>query len=186
MGPAATHREVVDRPLAPVSLRDLRDVDPYPAYERIRAVGSVVWDEGMAAWLVLSHEGCTFVLRREDLFEEPTGTLPDAARIVGRRDIRSLVGEPHEVLHRSVSHAWRPMPIEPLAMAAVRPLVEERLARVGPDERFELFAQFARLLPISVISRVLGPAGCRHRHARPRQGLDGGRAGVAPLVRRGP
>ena len=51
-----------DRPLAPVSLKDLRDVDPYPAYERIRAVGSVVWDEGMAAWLEGkdSHRGAQF------------------------------------------------------------------------------------------------------------------------------
>ena len=54
-----------DRPLAPVSLRDLRDVDPYPAYEVIRAVGDVVWDPGIDAWLVLSHELCTQVLRDE-------------------------------------------------------------------------------------------------------------------------
>ncbi len=144
------------RPLAPVSLRDLRDVDPYPAYERLRAVGSVVWDAGMAAWLVLSHDGCTFVERREDLFEEPTGTLPDAAAIVGQRDFRSLVGGPHDVLHRAVSHAWRPDPIGPLAMAAVRPLVADRLAGLAESDGFELFADFARLLPIAVIARVLG------------------------------
>ena len=145
-----------DRPLAPVSLRDLRDVDPYVAYEQIRAAGPVTWDEGMRAWLVMSHDDCTFVLRREDLFEEPTGSLPDAARIVGRRDIRSLVDGPHDQLHRAVSHAWRPAPIAPLAMAAVRPLVADRLSRLAPTHRFELFAEFARLLPISVISRVLG------------------------------
>lgn len=146
----------LDRPLAPVSLRDLRDVDPYPAYEAIRGVGPVAWDAGMEAWLVLSHDLCTFVLRREDLFLEPTGTLPDAARIVGRRDIRSLVGAEHDVIHRAVSHAWRPDPIAPLATAAVRPLVAERLAALGGSDRFELFAGFARLLPIAVISRVLG------------------------------
>jgi cytochrome P450 len=146
----------LQRPLAPVSLRDLRDVDPYPAYERMRAVGPVVWDEGMAAWLVLSHDGCTFVERREDLFEEPTGTLPEAAAIVGRRDFRSLVGGEHEVLHRAVSHAWRPDPIAPLAMAAVRPLVADRLAGLAEAGRFELFEDFARLLPIAVIARVLG------------------------------
>ena len=144
------------RPLAPVSLRDLRDVDPYPAYEAMRAVGPVVWDERMTAWLVLSHDGCTFVERREDLFEEPTGTLPDAARIVGRRDFRSLVGGPHEVLHRAVSHAWRPDPIAPLAMSAVRPLVADRLAAIAGDAGLELFADIARLLPIAVIARVLG------------------------------
>jgi len=144
------------RPLAPVSLRDLRDVDPYPAYERMRAVGPVVWDEGMTAWLVLSHDGCTFVERREDLFEEPTGTLPEAAAIVGRRDFRSLVGGEHEVLHRAVSHAWRPDPIAPLAMAAVRPLVADRFAGLAESGRYELFEDFARLLPIAVIARVLG------------------------------
>ena len=147
---------VAARPLAPVSLRDLRDVDPYPAYERMRAIGPVVWDDGMAAWLVLSHSGCTFVERREDLFEEPTGTLPSAAEIVGRRDFRSLVGPPHDVLHRAVSHAWRPDPIAPLAPAAVRPLVAERLAALAEGGGFELFADFARLLPIAVIARVLG------------------------------
>jgi cytochrome P450 len=146
----------VDRPAAPPSLRDLRDQDPYPFYEAMRAAGDVVWDDGMRAWLVLSHEGCTFVERREDLFEEPTGTLPEAARIVGRRDFRSLVGEPHETLHRAVSHAWRPDPIAPLATAAIRPLVADRLAGLASAGSFELFADFARLLPIAVIARVLG------------------------------
>jgi hypothetical protein len=144
------------RPLAPVSLRELRDVDPYPAYERIRAVGPVTWDAGMAAWLVVSHDDCTIVERREDLFEEPTGTLPGAADIVGRRDFRSLVGAPHETLHRAVSHAWRPDPVAPLAMAAIRPLIADRLAGLAERDGFELFADFARLLPISVIARVLG------------------------------
>ncbi len=146
----------VARPTAPVSLRDLRDVDPYPAYERIRHVGPVVWDEGMRAWLVLSHSGCTFVLRREDLFEEPTGSLPDAARIVGRRDIRSLVGASHDTLHRSLSHAWRPASIEELALSTVRPFVSERIAGLAETGRFELFSHLARLLPIAVISRILG------------------------------
>ena len=144
------------RPLAPISLRDLRDVDPYPAYEAMRAVGPVVWDERMTAWLVLSHDGCTFVERREDLFEEPTGTLPGAAEIVGRRDFRSLVGAPHDALHRQVSHAWRPDPIAPLAMRAVRPLVAERIAGLAERPAFELYDDLARLLPIAVIARVLG------------------------------
>ena len=145
-----------DRPLAPVSLRDLRDVDPYPAYESIRAAGPVTWDEGMRAWLVVTHDDCTIVERREDWFEEPTGTLPGAREIVGERDFRSLVGTPHEALHRAVSHAWRPDPIAPLAMAAVRPLIADRLAGLAGSNQFELFADFARLLPISVIARVLG------------------------------
>ncbi len=144
------------RPLAPVSLRDLKDVDPYPAYEAIRAAGPVTWDEGMRAWLVVTHAGCTFVLRNEDLFAEPTGGLPDAERIVGRRDIRSLLGDDHATLHRAVSHAWRPEPIAPLADGAVRPLLGERIAAVAGRPTLELYEELARLLPIAVISRVLG------------------------------
>ncbi|MFP5341555.1 MAG: cytochrome P450, partial [Candidatus Limnocylindria bacterium] len=104
----------------------------------------------------LSHDGCTFVERREDLFEEPTGTLPGAAQIVGRRDFRSLVGGQHETLHRSLSHAWRPDPIAPLAAAAVRPIVADRLARLAERAGVELYEDLARFLPIAVIGRVLG------------------------------
>jgi len=144
------------RPVADVSLRDLRDVDPYPSYERMRIVGNVVWDDGMQSWLVLDHEGCAFVERREDLFEEPTGTLPGAAEIVGRRDFRSLVGPPHDTLHRSLSHAWRPEPIAAYAAEAVRPIVADRVAALAGTDRFELFADFARLFPIAVVARMLG------------------------------
>lgn len=144
------------RPLAPVSLRDLRDTDPYPAYAAMHAVGPVIWDEGMTAWLVLSHDGCTLVERREDLFEEPTGSLPGAAEIVGRRDFRSLVGGEHETLHRSLSHAWRPDPIAQLAMIAVRPIVLDRIASLAALPAFELYEDLARFLPIAVVGRLLG------------------------------
>jgi cytochrome P450 len=144
------------RPLAPISLRDLRDVDPYPAYEAMRAVGPIVWDEGMRAWLVLTHDDCTFVERREDLFAEPTGLLPGAAQIVGRRDFRSLIGGEHETLHRSLSHTWRPDPIAPLAVAAVRPIVADRIGRLAARPTMELYEDLARWLPIAVVGKVLG------------------------------
>lgn len=143
-------------PVAPLSLLELKDVDPFPAYEEIRAAGPVTWDAGMRAWLVVTHAGCTEVLRREDRYAEPTGDLADAARIVGRRDIRSLVGDDHATLHRAVSHAWRPDPLASLAEDAIRPLLAERVAAVAEQPAFELYAELARLLPIAVISRILG------------------------------
>jgi len=144
------------RPTASLDLGDLRDIDPYPGYERMRAAGPVVWDRGMSAWLVLSHEGCAFVERNETLFAEPTGSLPGASEIVGRRDIRSLVGDPHAALHRSLAHAWQPDPIALLALAAVRPIVAARFAALAAGSRFEIFHDVARLLPIAVVSRILG------------------------------
>jgi cytochrome P450 len=146
---------VAGRPTALLGLLELRDIDPYPGYERMRAAGPVVWDASMSAWLVLSHEECAFVERREDLFAEPTGSLPGAAEIAGRRDLRSLVGEPHETLHRALAHAWRPDAIGRLG-AAIRPLIADRLVTLAGRERLEVFDDVARLLPISVVGRVLG------------------------------
>jgi cytochrome P450 len=140
----------------PASLSETRDIDPYPLYEELRARGSVVRDDGMDAWLVLDHDGCTFVERREDLFEEPTGSMPGAAEITGRRDLRALVGEQHDTLHRSIAHAWRPKPIAPYAHEIIRPVIAERLDALAATERFELFADLASVVPIRIIARILG------------------------------
>lgn len=144
------------RPRTPASLRDQRDVDPYPAYEAMRDAGPVVWDDRMTAWLVTGHDDCTTVLRREDLFAETTGTLPGAELIAGRRDLRSLTGDQHEVLHRSLAHRWRPAPVAPYAPALVRPLVVERLARLAGRPTMELFHDVASIVPIAAIAGVLG------------------------------
>lgn len=150
---------MADRPAAPVSLRDLRDVDPYPAYARMRDAGSILWDHGMAAWLVLGHEDCAFVLRREDLFAEPTGTLPGASEIVGRRDLRSLTGPAHDVLHRALAHAWRPGTIARYGPGLVRPLLAARLEALADRPTLELFHDVAAIVPIAVITGVLGLEG---------------------------
>ena len=138
------------------SLADTRDIDPYPVYEELRAAGSTVRDEGMDAWAVLDHDGCTLVGRREDLFEEPTGSLPGADVISGRRELRALVGEQHDTLHASIARPWRPKPIEPFRAELMRPIVADRLAALGPSGSIELFHDLASSVPIRFIARVLG------------------------------
>jgi cytochrome P450 len=110
----------------------------------------------MAAWIVLSHDGCTFVERNEDLFAEPSSALPGAAEIMGRRELRALGGIEHERLHRPLSHSWRPDPIANYLRTAIGPIVEHRLATLAGRSDVELFSDLARLLPIAVVTRVLG------------------------------
>jgi cytochrome P450 len=138
------------------SLRDVRDRDPYPVYEALREHGPVVRDDSMGAWLVLDHAGCEFVERREDLFEEPTGSLPGAELITGHRDLRALRGEQHDALHRAISHAWRPSPLASSATGLVREVVAQRLAALSAAPRLELFSDLASLVPITVVARLLG------------------------------
>ena len=142
--------------MAPVSLASTRDRDAYPAYAAARELGNVVWDEGMAAWLVLDHEGCAFVETREDLFAETTGSLPGADRITGPHEFRSLVGEPHHQLHHYLSRRWLPQAIEPYRDDFVRPIVAARIAGFRDAGRAELWADFASVVPIGIIGRVIG------------------------------
>jgi cytochrome P450 len=143
-------------PVAPVSLAETRDRDPYPAYAAARALGDVVWDEGMAAWLVLDHKGCAFVETREDLFAELTGTLPGADRITGPHEFRSLVGEPHHRLHHYLARRWLPEAIEPYRAAFVQPIVQARINALRAVGRAELWTDFAAVVPIAVMGRVIG------------------------------
>jgi cytochrome P450 len=142
--------------VAPISLRDTRDADPYPAYAAGRALGKVIWDEGMDAWLVLDHDGCAFVETREDLFAEPTGSLPGADRITGPHEFRSLTGEPHHVLHHFLARRWLPREVEPYRESFVRPIVAERIAAFQAAGRAELWTDFAAVVPIGIIGRVIG------------------------------
>ena len=138
------------------SLREGRDVDPYPLYEVARSEGEVVWDAGLDAWLVLDHEGCAFVETREDLFAEATGMLPGADRLTGPHEFRSLTGEPHHALHRYLSRRWAPAAIEPARETFVRPIVMARIDRIRDRGSAELWSDIASLIPIAVIARVIG------------------------------
>jgi cytochrome P450 len=138
------------------SLLESRDLDPYPLYEELRRRGNVVRDEGMGAWLVLDHAGCTLVERREDLFEEPTSGLPGAEAISGRRDLRALVGEEHDALYRAISHAWRPIPIAAYRETIIRPILVERLGALAGGGRIEVFGDLASRVPIRIIASILG------------------------------
>jgi cytochrome P450 len=147
---------LVEKGSLPASLRELRDIDPYDFYERARSRGNVVFDHGMRAWLVLDYEGCGFVERREDIFAEPTGSLPGADRIAGDRDFRALTGRAHSTLHHFVSQLWTPAALEPYRHTVIRPIVDARISRLRPIGRAELWNDFASMVPIAVVARVLG------------------------------
>ncbi len=66
------------------------------------------------------------------------------------------MGPQHEVLHRALSHAWRPAPVVPYGSALVRPLLVERLASLADRPMLELFRDVASIVTISVIAGVLG------------------------------
>ena len=138
-----------------VSLLAMRDQDPYGLYARLRAAGSVTWDEGLRAWLVTGHDACAVVERREDLFGPGMGTLRGAVEITGRRSVLTMEGAAHAELHKFLARAMAPRVIEPLR-PSIRALAEDLLDELEPEGVIELWERFASPLPVAVVARVLG------------------------------
>ena len=165
-----------------------RDVDPYPAYERHRAPpGPWSGTRGCGPGWCRPTSCARSCCGGRTCSRSRPGRCPDAHRIVGRRDIRSLAGRraraapsggvarlapgPHRAPRRwppcgrSSRSVWRASR-QRVALRAVRG-VRAAAADLGHLAR-------------------AGPAGRGRRHAGPGQDLDGGGARVAPLLRRGP
>jgi cytochrome P450 len=137
------------------SILEVRDVDPYGLYARLRDGGPVSWDEGLRGWLVTSYDDCAFVERREDLFGPGMGTLRCADEITGRRSVLTLEGEPHAALHRFLARAMTPAAIEPLR-PEIRAMADALLDELAAEGNVELVARYAMPLPIAVVARVVG------------------------------
>ncbi|GAA0245519.1 cytochrome P450 [Cryptosporangium japonicum] len=145
--------------------------DPYPTYEEIRARGPLV--RGRLMTQAVSHEAVTTILR-SDAFAvgfDPE-TMPWISRkllqrvaaderIVGPIDPPSLlVTNPpdHTRYRRLVSRVFTAKAVE-----ALRGRIEERttelldaLAARSADEPVDLVAEYASLLPVTVIAEILG------------------------------
>jgi cytochrome P450 len=139
------------------------NVDPYPAYERLRAAGPIIWHRGLNNWLVTSYELCEEVLRspvsvdRGDLFDfvSPWSKLRPEDRATFTR-LMLLVDPPdHTRLRRIVSRAFTPRTIERIE-PRVREITDELIGKVRHDETVDLFESVFAPLPIYVIGELLG------------------------------
>jgi pimeloyl-[acyl-carrier protein] synthase len=148
--------------------------DPYPAYERLRALDPVLWVPGIfgiGAWVVTDHATCNAVLRDKRFGKQANKVLPpeaialipqEAEAIVERRKHSMLFRDPpdHTRLRGLVNQAFTPRTVERLrphiAEIAGRLVdaLEEKL-RAGA-ESVDLIRELAFPLPIIVIAELLG------------------------------
>ncbi|WP_374443119.1 cytochrome P450 [Stella sp.] len=144
----------------------LSKADPYPFYARLRKVGPVVrfeWPGLGTTWLVTRHAAATAVLKDPRFVSGPAGL----ARANGRAppparpargfgpDLVELDPPDHTRLRRLVSKAFTPRTVERLD-GRVEALAGELLDRARPDGRIELIGDFAAVVPITVITELLG------------------------------
>ncbi|CAB4952849.1 MAG: cytochrome P450 [Actinobacteria bacterium] len=139
------------------SLREARNVDPYPFFEQRRAQGPVSWDEGMQAWLVVGYDEARFVQLREDLFRHPYAGIAGAADVYGGpRGVLLLQGEQHHSVHNFLLKHFTPMRVAQYRSEFIADLVSRRLDALGGRTNVDLAAEYASVVPSDVIAAMLG------------------------------
>jgi hypothetical protein len=133
--------------------------DPYPAYRAARADGAVQWDAKLGAWLVLSHESASAVLRapewssdprhNPELFERMGGTGPAA----GLLSKMVLFADPpeHSRLRSLVSRSFTPRAVASLRRR-IAAIVDAAMTTGGS---IELMSEVAYPVPLAVICELL-------------------------------
>jgi cytochrome P450 len=143
--------------------------DPFPLFAEARGLGPihpVTLADGHAAWLVLGYDEARAALNDARFSKDMQAALAISNDVVAEglpgpafsRHMLNVDQPDHTRLRRLVSAAFSNRRIEGL-----RPRVQEiidnlldDIARVGPDRRVDLVADFAFPLPFTVICELLG------------------------------
>lgn len=142
-----------------------RFVDPYPVYERIRAVGPVSYSPIYRQWAVVGYEEAREILTSGDfgvaaqlevmLDVRPYSAVDEHTRTLLRNVLLFTDPPKHTRLRTLVNRAFTPGRIARLE-PRIEELSEHLVADMSDDPRPEVVSAFARPLPIRVISALLG------------------------------
>jgi cytochrome P450 len=149
--------------------------DPYPVYARLRADHPLLWNPATRQWIVTRYGDVNALLRDRRLgrtylhvathaemgHDEPPEWHDPFWRLV---QSGMLDREPpdHTRLRRLVSKAFTPATVEALR-PRIEAIVDRLLARALDAGEFDLIADVAEPLPVTVIAELLGvPEADRH------------------------
>ena len=134
--------------------------DPYPFYARLRAeapVHRIRWIFGLPVWIVSRYDDVVTVLKDPRFSKVYVKSMPFTPRPIERltRNLVNVDPPDHTRLRGLVSKAFTPRVVESL-----RPRVEE-LCQTYLDAalqkgRFDLVADYALMIPLTVIADLLG------------------------------
>ncbi|CAN5463626.1 cytochrome P450 [soil metagenome] len=147
---------------APLMNFDTADPDfvraPWDRYERIRAVGGVIYNERVRRWMVTDFEPTRRILTTTNQFGSEKGQLEQAGVFGG--PVMEFYDGPH---HDSMRAIWSD-DFRPRGLAALRPVITEIvdaalapvLTRLRRGETVEIVSAATRGIPTAVIAHMLG------------------------------
>ena len=147
-------------------------------YRRLRDEAPVHWAPASGVWCVSRHEDVSFLLTHPDVFASRRNQQRMTANVSWFRAIvgvarwvwgmgvspramlnqRMLIledGEPHRAMRNLVNRGFTPRQIQRLEKR-LRELVEECIARIDERGEFDLIADLAIPVPVTVIAEMLG------------------------------
>ncbi len=153
-----------DNPIAlPEVRQDLRDAgfvqDPYPAYDRMRALGPLVYWHNLDMPCAVSFAAANAILR-----DRRFGRVPLTPPAHPDHLAPFYAVEAHSMLEMEPPHHTRLRGLVLRAftsrrIAALAPEIDalaHQLIDALPDEPFDLITEFAQPLPVIIIARLLG------------------------------
>ena len=136
--------------------------DPYPEYARLREDDPVHWNEKLGAWMVLRHADIDSVFR-DPRFSSDRSQAKKARGPKGQ--LRSIGSDPpeHTAVRGTITATLTTSVIESVRPRVAK-LVDELLDGLAGRDEFDLIADFAYPLPITVIAELFGvPEGDREQ-----------------------
>ncbi|MFF0226408.1 cytochrome P450 [Streptomyces sp. NPDC004629] len=115
----------------------------------------VVLDETTGIWNVYGHADALHVANSPHIFSSDTGRLIPERREFDEGSITQLDPPRHTALRKLITHAFTPRAIDELE-PRVHAIVRDLLDRVSDRDGFDLIADFAYPLPVTVIAELLG------------------------------
>ncbi|MFE1823558.1 cytochrome P450 [Streptomyces anulatus] len=120
-----------------------------------RSAEPVAFDEASGIWNVYGHPETVQVANNPHLFSSDTGRLIPERREFDEGAITQLDPPRHTALRKLITHAFTPRAIDDLE-PRVHAIVADLLDKVIDRDGFDLIADLAYPLPVTVIAELLG------------------------------
>jgi cytochrome P450 len=147
----------VDAPTFDADLyADAALADPYPLYRAIRDLGPAVRLTAHDAWAIGRFDDVRAALRADAVLVSSHGiAMNDVMNAEGTRIVLTTDGELHRQLRGVLMKPMMPSTLRAV-QAEIERLADELVARLVTRDAFDGVADFAQVLPVAVISHLVG------------------------------
>jgi len=130
--------------------------DPYPLYRTLRDLGPAVWLRAHGAWAIARFDDVRAALRADRQLVSGRGVaMNDMVNGQVARVTLTTDGDLHRQLRATLMKPMMPSALREVE-AEVQTLADELVTRLAARDSFDGIADFARHLPVAVVSRLVG------------------------------